>query len=493
MLRAGDVKMKRFRIGKYAFILFMVLTLLLVPAGVWAETEIDTAAEEETDLAMIEAFDLISNYHVSGISSERLAEIAIKAMVESLNDPFTTYMSSEEWQNFEDSMELRYVGVGMRVGIDDQGFYALEVFEGSPAAQAGIQRGDYIVEVEGKSTQGLSFDQLVEGIIGEQDTAVKITVKRNGNKMNMPIVRQPVQVPVIYSKWMGQGVGYLELSSFSSQADKQFVKHLEKLTQNDMSSLVIDLRGNTGGLLDTTVNIAKNFIKEGVLMHTKDRDRIDDPVMVKNGITAPYGVVLLVDEHSASASEVLSGALRDYGVATLVGAKTYGKGSVQTSYALSNGGVLKLTVQEYFTPYMHRVHNVGLEPDIKVIGEAAQLITALYTAGLRDMDITAKKSETIINGMPFLDQIDVLRENGKVYMPSRVLAALIGGKIGWNPQSRSVVIEKNGAVTSFAVNGQSTVMKEAASYIELGAFKSVYPVFDFSTLNDQVMLKVKKE
>ncbi|HEY0828420.1 MAG TPA: S41 family peptidase, partial [Bacilli bacterium] len=339
MIKLINNKIKKFI--SYFTLSVVLVSLLILPYTVTAADTISSHVEVD------EIFGLIKNNHVSGISESKLADAAIEGMLSALDDPYTQYFNKNEWEAFADSLERNYVGVGIRVGEDGSGFYVAEVFPNSPAQLAGILKGDYIISADGVLMKGKTITELVSMISGPAGTTVKVTIAREQKSITFTMKRQKITIPNVTNKTFSEGTGYIRISSFSSDADEAFTAQLEEMKKSGMNSLVVDLRDNPGGYLDTTANMAKHFIKEGTLIHTKDRDSIDNPVKVIGGTPLTIPIVVLVNGNSASASEVLTGFLQDYNLAKVVGTLTYGKGSVQNIFPLSNGGALKITIQEY--------------------------------------------------------------------------------------------------------------------------------------------------
>jgi carboxyl-terminal processing protease len=296
----------------------------------------------------------------------------------------------------------------------------------------------------------------------------------------------------VTSHLFDQGVGYIRVTDFSSDAGDKFAARLAELKNKGMRSLVIDLRNNPGGLLTSAQKIAEQFIKEGVLIHTKDRNNADDPVYIENGSTLNVPVTILVNENSASASEVLTGALRDYGIAIVVGMKSFGKGSVQQIVSLPSGGALKITVQEYLTPNMHKVNKVGLTPDIPADGEAAQMITALRTAGLKDIQLKADKHRLKINNVLVEDGFKTLREHGHVYVPSRAVAALLDGTITWDDKARAVQITAHGNSAAYPAGSEDLILQDGYSYVSLDAFTAKFPELHWTDANGKLVIDTEK-
>lgn len=468
-----------FRFCKTALTVLLAAMLLGMPA---------MAESAETDSLKQEVINLITAHHVSGVQPEDLDTESIESVIESLNDPYTEFMTPDEWRSFLDSLENHYVGIGIRFGWNDRGFFVVEVFEGSPAGEAGMREGDYIVAVDGEETAGLSSDELVARITGPAGTNVTVTVEREGGKIDLTMERRDIHYPALTARLIEPGIGYVRLNGFTSDADELFEAETDRLLKEGMRALVLDLRNNPGGLLETAANMASRFVKDGVLIYTRNRTGLEEPYPIGSDHPLDVPVILLVNEYSASASEVLAGALQDYGIARLVGQKTYGKGSVQWTFQLSDGSVLKLTVQEYLTPLKRPVNHVGLEPDVPVYGDAPQLITALQLAGDLNVKIELGAERMTVNGVPVLDRFPVIRDNGKVFVPSRVLAAVVEGSAEWDAASRAVVIRSPRAEAAYPVDSEGVLLKDGVSFIELNRFQARFSPFAWADRDGIVTL-----
>ncbi|TBL80188.1 S41 family peptidase [Paenibacillus thalictri] len=466
-----------------------IVLMMLTPFSAFAA---DANATSSSADQVKEILDMLQQNHVSAPSADNLSTAAIKGMVDSLKDPYTVYFTKNEWQQFTDSLEQNYVGIGVRVGEDKDGILIVQVFGGSSAEAAGIKRGDIITKVEGAATAGKKLDDVISTILGTAGTEVNLTIKRGDSSFDVKTTRKQVQIPVVTSHMFANGVGYINVSSFSAEADELFASNLDTLKQQGLKTLLIDLRNNPGGLLDSALNISKLFIKEGVLIHTKDRDNVDDPVLIQGGATQPFPVVMLVDEYSASASEVLTGALQDYNHVKVVGTKTFGKGSVQSVYPLANGGALKVTIEEYLTPNMRKVNKVGLTPDIESQGEVPQLITALRTAGLTSFTLEQNRRNTSLNSYELNDSFNIVSQNGRTYIPSRVLAALVGADVSWNEADKSVVVAAGdiSAAFSTAESGDS-LNQEGTSFIDVSKFADTFKQLKWSQDGGVLKLSVQ--
>ncbi|ALS22515.1 MULTISPECIES: S41 family peptidase [Paenibacillus] len=431
--------------------------------------------------SVTEVLELLEQNHVSSPNGSKLSDAAIQAMIDALNDPYTVYFTPEELKSFEASVENQYVGIGVRVTMEEDGLYITEVFGSSPASQAGLKAGDLIVRVEGESAIGKTLEEVTSRIIGLPGTKVNLQITRDGEPKDLTIERQKVQVPSVTAGRFQPGIGYLKVIGFSSDADEKMSQELAALKEQGIQSLIVDLRDNPGGILETAQQMARLFVKEGTLMHTKDRDNVDDPVKITNGTTQPFPVYFLVNENSASASEVLTGALQDYGAIKVIGTKTYGKGSVQQVVPLKSGGALKLTIQEYLTPKFRKVNGVGIEPDIKVEGgDVPQLLTALRLAGANRIDLSLMRLNLTVNGLAVNNTFRVIREQGQTYVPSRVLAALIGGTVEWNEANRTVRIGSADGQFEFGSAGGELLLKDGTGFVSLRQAASVWSALKWS-------------
>ncbi|TVX99659.1 S41 family peptidase [Paenibacillus cremeus] len=473
---------------------FALSLSLIIPAAapVWAA---DAASTADKDAARTkEVMELLLENHVSAPSADKLAGKSIKEMLDSLNDPYTNYFTPEDLNSFTNAVENTYVGIGVRAEEDPSGMLVKEVFDGSSAKGAGIQAGDVVVAVQGESVAGLKLADIIAKVMGPEGTSVTLDVSHEGTVKPVTLKRQKVQIPTVISKYFSPGIGYLQITSFSSDADELATKQLAELKKNDMKSLIVDLRDNGGGYLDTALQLVKLFVKEGVLIHTRDRDNVDDPVKFTGGTTQPFQVYFLVNENSASASEVTTGALQDYGVITkVIGTKTFGKGSVQTVVPLQAGGALKVTIEEYLTPKLRKVNHVGIEPDIKVEGEVPQMITALRTAGMQDMDVTLEKKNVSIANVPVQNTFDIVRQEGKSYVPSRVLAAMTDETVTWNEPTHSIQFTTNSGSVAYTPSTSDFILKDGTSYVDMTKFTPTAPQLSWSDDGKKLVLHSQKQ
>jgi len=322
------------------------------------------------------AMDHVQERYYGQVPAETLLDGALEGMTSKL-DPYCDYLTVQEYKEFRESVvEGKFGGVGIVIGFDRASSYVTveTPIEGTPAFEADILPGDQIREVDGKSIKGQLPSEVARRIKGVPDSKVTLTMARKGREpFQVTLTRKIIVVKAVKPKMLEDGVGYIRLTDFTEMVD-QFKEAMKGLQDQGMKALVIDLRFNPGGLLEECVKLADLFLEQGVIVTTKGRTEDDVRVREakKEGTYPPIPLVLLVNEGTASASEVLAGALRDHGRAALVGARTYGKGSVQTPFALPDGSHLKLTTARYFTPNGTSVHReegkkeFGIDPDYRI-------------------------------------------------------------------------------------------------------------------------------
>ncbi|MBU1500968.1 S41 family peptidase [Patescibacteria group bacterium] len=295
---------------------------------------------------------------------------AIQGLTASYGDPYTVFLPPAEAKVFQDDIKGNFEGVGMEIGIKEGLLTVIAPLKGTPAERAGIRSGDGILAIDGASTEGLSTDEAVKKIRGEKGTTVIFTMLRDGEAVEIAVVRDTIAVPTIENTYDKEtGIYTIALYSFTANSSQLFSKALAEFKTTGSKNLIIDLRGNPGGYLEAAVSMAGNFLPRGAVVVTEDYKGKQENVVHrsngKGGVPEGTKIVVLMDQGSASASEILAGALQDAGVATLIGTRSFGKGSVQELVDI-NGGALKVTVARWVTPSGRSISEGGLTPDIKV-------------------------------------------------------------------------------------------------------------------------------
>jgi carboxyl-terminal processing protease len=301
---------------------------------------------------------------------------AIQGLVASYGDPYTVFFPPEQAKAFQDNIAGNFSGVGMEIGVNTDGILAvIAPLKGTPADKAGIKPGDLILYIDGKSTEGMSTDEAVKQIRGPKGTKVTFTIARGTETLKIPVVRDTIQVPTIDNSYdASTGVYTIALYEFTANSGELFDKAFADFQKSGSRKLIIDLRGNPGGYLDQAVQMASHFLPEGSVVVTEDYEGKGENIVHRStgtgGLPAGTKVVILIDQGSASASEIFSGTLQDNKLATLVGARSFGKGSVQELVSVGKAS-LKVTVARWLTPSGRSISNGGLTPDIKVENTAS--------------------------------------------------------------------------------------------------------------------------
>lgn len=313
--------------------------------------------------------DQLYKYYNGKIDDNTLVTGAIKGMTSSLNDPYTVFMDAKETKDFNSQIQgQQYVGLGMQVESKDDKVTVVAPFDGSPAKKAGIQSGDVILKINGTDVSGKELDKAVAMMKGKEGTSVKLTIYR-ASKGNFDITAQESKIVMntVTGEMLTDKIGYIQIQMFDENTGVNFNKKMAELKSKGMKSLVLDLRDNPGGLLTSCIDVTSNFIPKGkVIVSTIDKNNSKEEFKSKGGSYIGMPLVVLVDGGTASASEIFSGAVRDYKAGTLIGEKTFGKGIVQNMFDTGDNTQLKVTIAKYYTPNGEYIHHKGINPDIQI-------------------------------------------------------------------------------------------------------------------------------
>ncbi|PKG22063.1 S41 family peptidase [Niallia nealsonii] len=318
------------------------------------------------------AYDLIVNNYVEKVDKEKLEEGAIKGMLSTLDDPYSVYMDKETAKQFDQALDPSFEGIGAEVSTEDGKIVIVSPIKDSPAEKAGLKPNDEIVKVDGKSVEGQELYEVIKKIRGEKGSKVKLEIARSGldNPLTISVVRDEVPQITVYSsikKDGGENIGYLQITSFSEDTAGEFKKALKDLEKSGISGLILDVRGNPGGLLTSVNSILEEFVtNDKPYVQIADRNGKKEQFFSSLTKTKEYPVVVLVDKGSASASEILAGALKEGADYTLIGEKTFGKGTVQQAVPMDDGSKIKLTLAKWLTPDGNWIHKKGIEPNLEV-------------------------------------------------------------------------------------------------------------------------------
>lgn len=316
---------------------------------------------------MQNVMDLIHRrFYLDEVTDEQLLDGMYKGMVAALEDPFSEYYTVEELQKLLSDTSGVYYGIGAYVSIDQT--YNMTkvsgVIAGSPAEEAKLRANDIIYEIDGVSTYGMSLDEAVKLIKGDEGTETVLTIIRDGETLEVPLIRRKVESPTVNSEMLDQDMGYLQIVQFDDVTPGQFKLALDGLKEQGMKGLILDLRANPGGTLDGVVDIAGQILPEGLIVYTEDKEGKKNEYYSDGKGELQIPIVVLVDMNTASAAEILSGAIQDYEKGTIIGTTTYGKGIVQSVISLPDDSAVKITVSAYYTPKGRNIHKLGIEPDI---------------------------------------------------------------------------------------------------------------------------------
>ena len=311
--------------------------------------------------------EIIESRYAENVDKNAIFDGALKGMVSTLGDKHSTYLGGDLYKDFSAQMSGTYAGIGVYIASTDEGILIAGVMEGSPAEEAGLQRGDILVSIDGTSVEGYQLEDVSKNIRGPVDTSVDLVVRRDGEEQSFTVQRRQIHVPTVAGKMVdGTDVGYIRVAVFSDGTADDFTKEFTKLREQGMNKLILDLRDNPGGIVEQAVGVASNFVPPNstIVSYTEQDGKVDQ--YTAQGTDDPIPIVVLVNENSASASEIVAGAVQDMKLGPIVGVKTYGKGTVQGVFPVDSASAVKVTVAKYRTTNGREIDGVGIEPDVVV-------------------------------------------------------------------------------------------------------------------------------
>ena len=332
-------------------------------------------------MRFITAYRFIETKYVNDTDDVKLIDGAIDGMVKSLNDPHSNYLSPKMYKTLMEQTEGSFAGIGVVMGMDnEQKIHIVGIMENSPGLKAGLQEGDEILAVDGVSVTQMAFDEVAAHVRGQAGTDVVLTIMRDNANQDITITRDNIKLKTVGHKMLDNNIGYIQIVSFSEDTANEFNEAYNDLKNQGMKALVLDLRNNPGGLLTTCVEIAKKLVPKGEIVSIVDKQ--GNKETYSSSLEAPeYPLVVLINKNSASASEILSGAIQDTKAGTIIGNTSYGKGSVQTILPMFEDDAVKLTIAKYYTPSGRSIDGTGITPDIEInLDENATLDTQLDKA-----------------------------------------------------------------------------------------------------------------
>ena len=317
-------------------------------------------------MRFITAYRFIETKYVNDTDDVKLIDGAIDGMVKSLNDPHSNYLSPKMYKTLMEQTEGSFAGIGVVMGMDnEQKIHIVGIMENSPGQKAGLQEGDEILAVDGVPITQMAFDEVAAHVRGQAGTDVVLTIMRDNANQDITITRDNIKLKTVGHKMLDNNIGYIQIVSFSEDTANEFNEAYNDLKNQGMKALVLDLRNNPGGLLTTCVEIAKKLVPKGEIVSIVDKQ--GNKETYSSSLEAPeYPLVVLINKNSASASEILSGAIQDTKAGTIIGNTSYGKGSVQTILPMFEDDAVKLTIAKYYTPSGRSIDGTGITPDIEI-------------------------------------------------------------------------------------------------------------------------------
>jgi carboxyl-terminal processing protease len=327
---------------------------------------------------LVEAWNMVNDTYVDPdkLDNEKLSQGAVKGLIEALDDPYSSYVDPEMYKLEMSAFRGKYQGIGAYVGVKDDLPTIITPLEGSPAEEAGIKAGDKILEVDGKSTEGKSLNEVVLWIQGPEGTSVRLQILSEDDvePREVVIVRKEIMLVSVYSE-VKEDIAYIRISTLLQTTGNDLRSALREVLNDNVEGIVLDLRNNPGGLLTSAVDVSSQFLNDGVVVNVIDNEGQNSALSaIRGGLATDIPMIVLVNGNSASGAEVIAGALQDYGRAKLAGSKTYGKGSVQTVRTLEDGSALHITTAHWFTPLGNPINGKGLIPDFELELEDDDLV-----------------------------------------------------------------------------------------------------------------------
>ncbi|HEX3010517.1 MAG TPA: S41 family peptidase [Syntrophomonadaceae bacterium] len=340
-----------------------IFTALILTAMLALSFPLEVLAQDQDNISS-EVKQIIEEYYVDEPTAEVMQANTADEVIKALNDPYTEYFSAQEYQEFASTLNEEFSGIGIYIESADDGARVVTVFKGSPAASAGIRAGDIIVKAGEQSMAELSEEEIGNILQGPVGSTIKISIQRGQSKFCVYVTRRLIPVPTVAGEIIKGHTGYIQISTFGSNTGAEFGDIVKDLRTQGAHNWIIDLRDNPGGYVESACKVAGYFIGSKTVTNIESRNEWVDIPAVSQGTIINEPVTLLINNNSASASEIIAAAIKDYDKGVLMGTTTYGKGTMQDMFRLSNGDVLKMTVARFYSPQMHEINHVGVSPDI---------------------------------------------------------------------------------------------------------------------------------
>ena len=367
--RSVDMKNKEFWKGTVAGALVVACVTVGAYAGAGLATKDTVLGDRKCRSKLTYLENLIDEYYLGDKDEEKLQEGLYTGLLYGLDDPYSRYYTAEEYEAENSSSQGTYVGIGILMEKNKEGGVKIvECYEGGPGEEAGLKAGDIISAIDGEDITDDEVSDVADLVRNSDKDSVVLTVHRENvdDAMEITVPITDVELPSVFHEMLDSKIGYIRITEFKGVTSEQYQEAFDDLNSQGMEKLIVDLRDNPGGLLDSVCDILRQILPEGLIVYTEDKDgnREEEKCDGKNELQIPLAV--LVNESSASASEIFAGAVQDYGIGTIVGTTTYGKGVVQSVRQLSDGSAIKLTIANYYTPKGNNINKIGIKPDIEV-------------------------------------------------------------------------------------------------------------------------------
>ncbi len=367
------------------FITFMLITTFGVSFGSRSAVAVDSAYTAKKISKLLYLYEKLNDEYITPLDKDALWENAYAGLFEGTGDPYTVYLDPASFDSYREDLTGNYAGIGVRISPGEDNLITIvTVFRDSPADKAGVRVGDKVITIAGEDATTWTVDQGASKMRGEPGTDVQITVLRGEEKIDFTLTRAQLNVETVEGSVLASNIGYILISEFSSDVADQFSAILTNQLSQGATSLIIDLRNNPGGDVNATLDIADRILGDAMIMYTQDNSGKKREYHSSADASLQIPIVVLVNEYSASASEILAVSLKDNKAATLIGTKTYGKGIIQSFQGMMDGSGYKITVEQYFSPSGQSIHELGVEPDIAV--SLPENVTYIYGKVAPDQD-----------------------------------------------------------------------------------------------------------
>jgi len=437
----------------------VLLVCLMTVAGPLCAYAANSPAEAKKTIN--EVFDYIYHTHLSKPDLQQLMQSAVWGMIDSLDDPYTYFFTADELKEFTGSINGDFEGIGIYLEAQPDYPRVNSVLENSPAMKAGIKAGDIIKSIDGNDIKGWNISSVVDKIKGPADSEVHLGIGRDGTDIDLILKRALLSMPTVESKILAGNMGYISVSSFGTKTSQEFKAALTRLLQQNIRSLVIDLRNNPGGYFLAALEMSEFFLEPNDLIAGMEDNSgvLEQYFAEENGLEINIPIAVVINSYSASASELMAAALQDNKVAVLIGEQSYGKGVVQSMITLEQGDALKITTGEYITPKGRHLDKVGLPPDYSVGTDELRIPFALkiLQPGPSTVAYTLQSREVMVNGEKVISRNVPLSREEICYLPLRFTFEALGYVVSWEKTTRSIFAEKNNTRIMIPFNGNPSL------------------------------------